>query len=55
MERLRRTVVQLGEAKRFIMDGEVARLRLAVGFVPDEPAPINNLGAIEIARTRQIH
>ena len=30
MERLRRTVVQLGEAKRFIMDGEVAGLRLAV-------------------------
>jgi hypothetical protein len=30
MERLRRTVVQLEEAKRFILDGEVARLRLAV-------------------------
>jgi len=30
MERLRRTVVQLEEAKRFIVDGEVARLRLAV-------------------------
>jgi hypothetical protein len=30
MERLRRTVVQLEEAKRFIPDGEVARLRLAV-------------------------
>ena len=30
MERLRRTVVQLEEAKRFILDGEVARLRLAL-------------------------
>lgn len=30
MERLRRTVVQLEESKRFILDGEVARLRLAV-------------------------
>lgn len=30
MERLRRTVVQLEEAKRFILDGEVARLRLAI-------------------------
>lgn len=30
MERLRRTVVQLEEAKRFILNGEVARLRLAV-------------------------
>jgi hypothetical protein len=30
MERLRRTVVQLEEAKRFILDGEVARLRLGV-------------------------
>jgi hypothetical protein len=30
MERLRRTVVQLEEAKRFILDGEVAHLRLAV-------------------------
>ena len=30
MEGLRRTVVQLEEAKRFILDGEVARLRLAV-------------------------
>lgn len=30
MESLRRTVVQLEEAKRFILDGEVARLRLAV-------------------------
>ena len=26
-----------------------------VGFVPDEPAPINELGAIESARTAQIH
>jgi hypothetical protein len=26
MERLRRTVVQLEEAKRFILDGEVARV-----------------------------
>lgn len=33
MERLRRTVVQLEEAKRFILDGEVARLRLAVILV----------------------
>ena len=30
MERLRRTVVQLEETKRFILDGEVARLRLAI-------------------------
>lgn len=30
MERLRRTVVQLEEAKRFILGGEVARLRLAL-------------------------
>jgi hypothetical protein len=30
MECLRRTVVQLGQAKRFILDGELARLRLAV-------------------------
>jgi hypothetical protein len=30
MERLRRTVVQLEEAKRYILDGEVARLRLAL-------------------------
>jgi hypothetical protein len=30
MERLRLAVVQLEEAKRFIVDGEVARLRLAV-------------------------
>lgn len=30
MEPLRRTVVQLEEAKRFILNGEVARLRLAV-------------------------
>jgi hypothetical protein len=30
MERLRRTVVQLEEAKRFFLNGEVARLRLAV-------------------------
>jgi hypothetical protein len=26
-----------------------------VGFVPDELAPINGLGAIESARNRQIH
>ena len=30
MERRRRTVVQLEEAERLILDGEVARLRLAV-------------------------
>jgi len=30
MERLRRLVVQLEEAKRFILDGELARLRLAL-------------------------
>jgi hypothetical protein len=30
MERLRRTVVQLEEAKRLILDGEVARLGLAL-------------------------
>lgn len=30
MERWRRPVVQLEEAKRLILDGEVARLRLAV-------------------------
>jgi len=26
-----------------------------VGFVPDEPASLNNLGAIATARIRQIH
>ena len=26
-----------------------------VGFVPDEPATLNDLGLIETARTRQIH
>lgn len=30
MERLRRTVIQLEGARRFILDGEVARLRLAL-------------------------
>jgi hypothetical protein len=26
-----------------------------VGFVPDVPAPLNDLGLIETARIRQIH
>jgi hypothetical protein len=30
MERMRRTVVQLEEVKRFILDGEFAHLRLAL-------------------------
>ena len=39
MERLRRTVVQLEAPKRFILDGEVARLRLAV-ILPDNTVEV---------------
>lgn len=45
MERLRRTVVQLEDAKRFILDGEVARLRLAL-------IPLDN--AVEVMLHRRV-